>query len=222
MTTLIVLLSLVALATPIAAYLALWRTAELKRRLDALERELQRSRSESRVPVAPQTVPPPTPWPAATPSITAIPPPIPPERPVPPPSPSPTATPPPPTAPPPPVAARVPPPPPPDRPRIDWEQLLGVRAAAIVSAIALGLAGLLFFKYSIEHGLFPPWLRVVLGTVVGVASLAGSELMLRRRYAVTANALAGGGIVVLYAAFWAASVRYELIGLTPGFLLMAL
>jgi uncharacterized membrane protein len=99
--------------------------------------------------------------------------------------------------------------------------LLGVRAAAIVSAIALGLAGLLFFKYSIEHGLFPPWLRVVLGTVVGIASVAGSELALRRRYAGTANALAGGGLVVLYAAFWAASVRYELIGLTPGFVLMA-
>ncbi|MBI5504457.1 MAG: DUF2339 domain-containing protein [Deltaproteobacteria bacterium] len=96
-----------------------------------------------------------------------------------------------------------------------------MRAAAVVSAIALGLAGLLFFKYSIEHGLFPPWLRVVLGTMVGIASVAGSELALRRRYAGTANALAGGGLVVLYAAFWAASVRYELIGLLPGFVLMA-
>lgn len=106
-------------------------------------------------------------------------------------------------------------------PSVDWEQILGVRAAAIVSAVALGLAGLLFFKYSIENGLIPPWLRVVLGTVVGLASVVGSELALRRSYAGTANALAGGGLVVLYAAFWAAGVRYELIGFVPAFVLMA-
>src|SRR5213596_1177407 len=86
---------------------------------------------------------------------------------------------------------------------IDWEQLFGVRAAAGLGGVALALAGLLFFKYSIEHGLIPPWLRVVLGTLVGVACIAGSEWKLRRRYARTADALAGAGMVVLYAAFWA-------------------
>lgn len=113
-------------------------------------------------------------------------------------------------------------PPPPRGPTIDidWEQLLGVRAAAVVSAIALGLAGLLFFKYSIEQGLFPPWLRVVLATVVGTVTVAASELALRRQYAGTANALAGGGLVVLYAAFWAASVLYELVSFATGFVLM--
>jgi hypothetical protein len=132
-------------------------------------------------------------------------------------------------APPPrPVASAAPPPPPPppaprvapSAPRIDWEQLFGVRAAAVLGGIALALAGVLFFKYSIEHGLFPPWLRVVVGTVVGVACIAGSELTLRRRYAGTANALAGAGLVVLYAAFWAACVLYQLIGVPVAFVLM--
>lgn len=100
--------------------------------------------------------------------------------------------------------------------RIEWERWFGVRAAAILGGIALALAGLLFFKYSVEHGLLPPWLRVVLGTVVGIGCIAASEGTLRRRYAVTANALAGGGAVVLYAAFWAATALYGLVALPVG------
>ncbi|MEO8604678.1 MAG: DUF2339 domain-containing protein [bacterium] len=103
---------------------------------------------------------------------------------------------------------------------LDWERLFGVRAAAVLGGIALALAGLLFFKYSIEHGLIPPWLRVVLGTAVGVACVVGGELTLRRRYAGTADALAGGGLVVLYAAFWAAGVRYELVPIPVAYLMM--
>src|SRR5439155_1042423 len=125
--------------------------------------------------------------------------------------------------PPPPAGARRPAAPPPvhaPRVAIDWEQLLGVRAAAGLGGVALALAGLLFFKYSVEHGLIPPWLRVVLGTVVGVASIAGSEWTLRRRYARTADALAGAGMVVLYAAFWAASIRYGLVPIPVAFVLM--
>src|SRR5207249_4220466 len=103
---------------------------------------------------------------------------------------------------------------------IDWERWFGVRAAAVLGGVALALAGLLFFKYSIEHGLIPPWLRVVIGTLVGVGCIAGSERTLRPRYAGTANALAGAGVVVLYAAFWAASVHYGLVGIPVSFVLM--
>lgn len=106
------------------------------------------------------------------------------------------------------------------RAAIEWERLFGVRAAAVLGGIALALAGLLFFKYSIEHGLIPPWLRVVVGTVVGIACVVGGELTLRHRYAGTADALAGGGLVVLYAAFWAASIRYALVPVPVGYLLM--
>ncbi|HEY0303141.1 MAG TPA: DUF2339 domain-containing protein, partial [Rhizomicrobium sp.] len=122
-------------------------------------------------------------------------------------------------APPAPMARPATPPPQPWQ-SIDWERLFGVRAAAVLGGIALALAGLLFFKYSIEHGLIPPWLRVVLGTIVGMGCIGGAEWTLRKRYAATADALAGGGLVVLYAAFWAASVRYELVPLGVGFALM--
>jgi hypothetical protein len=103
---------------------------------------------------------------------------------------------------------------------IDWERWLGVRGAAVLGGTALALAGLFFFRYSIEHGLIPPWLRVVLGVLTGVAALAGAEWTLRTRYAGTANALAGGGIVVLYAAFWAAGMLYELVPPGAVFVLM--
>ena len=86
-----------------------------------------------------------------------------------------------------------------------------MRGAALLGGIVLALAGLYFFQYSIEHGLIPPWLRVVVGTAVGLGCVAGAELRARGRYEALANGLIGGGIVVLYAAFWAAAVRYQLV-----------
>lgn len=105
-------------------------------------------------------------------------------------------------------------------PRIDWERWIGVRGAALLGGVVLALAGLYFFQYSIEHGLIPPWLRVLFGTGVGLACVAGAELRARGRYEALANGLVGGGIVVLYAAFWAASARYHLVGAGLGFVLM--
>ncbi|MBY0280524.1 DUF2339 domain-containing protein, partial [Candidatus Binatia bacterium] len=120
-----------------------------------------------------------------------------------------------------------PPPSPPEPPpsflsQVDWEQWLGVRGAAVLGGAALALAGLFFFRYSIEHGLIPPWLRVVMGVLAGLAAIGGAEWSLRRRYAGTANALAGGGLVILYAAFWAAGQLYGLIPIGAVFLLMVL
>src|SRR5438132_2817742 len=209
------MLGLVCLVALVLAVVAIARTAaggSLAERIAALEREVQQLRALLRAREgAPERAEKREPAPAAVkePPQAVAPPAAPPARPA--------APPPPPAAPPRPAA-----PPPVSAPRveIDWEQLFGVRAAAGLGGVALALAGLLFFKYSIEHGLVPPWLRVVLGTVVGVACIAGSEWKLRRQYARTADALAGGGMVVLYAAFWAASIRYGLVPIPVAFVLM--
>ncbi|MEE9278879.1 MAG: DUF2339 domain-containing protein [Myxococcota bacterium] len=116
-------------------------------------------------------------------------------------------------------------PPAPRRPRgphveIDWERWIGVRGAAVLGGIVLALAGLYFFQYSIENNLIPPWLRVVSGTLAGLATITGAELGARRRYPTIANALVGGGVVILYAAFWAASSLYGLIGNGLAFVMM--
>jgi uncharacterized membrane protein len=108
------------------------------------------------------------------------------------------------------------------RPRIDWERWIGVRGAAAAGGIVLALAALLFFQYSIEHGLISPVMRVVLGVIVGIFCLIGSEWLVRRNQAAAANALAGAGIVILYGATWAAQNLYGLIGTLPAFALMVL
>ncbi len=114
--------------------------------------------------------------------------------------------------------------PPPRRAESDWERWIGVRGAAVVGAVVLALAGLLFLKYSIDRGLLPPVVRVALGLVAGLACLVGSEGLRRRRerYEATANALAGAGIVLLYASVWAGRVLYDLIGPGLAFALMVL
>jgi hypothetical protein len=92
----------------------------------------------------------------------------------------------------------------------------------VLGGAVLALAGLFFFRYSIEHGLLPPWVRVVIGLASGVAGIGLSEWALRRDYATTANALAGAGVVILYAAFWAAGPLYELVPSPVAFIGLAL
>jgi uncharacterized membrane protein len=113
-------------------------------------------------------------------------------------------------------------PPPPAGSQIDWERWIGVRGAAVLGGGVLALAGLFFFRYSIEHGLIPPWLRVVMGTLAGLGCIVAAERGLRRDYGRTADALAGAGVVLLYASFWAAGPRYGIVGNIPTFVLLTL
>ncbi len=76
----------------------------------------------------------------------------------------------------------------------------------------LSLAAILLFKYTIDHALITPALRVALGLAGGTVALAMSQWLHSRGQRWGANGLAGGGIVALYAAGWAA---YSLYGLIP-------
>ncbi len=105
-------------------------------------------------------------------------------------------------------------------PSIDWEQWIGVRGAAAAGGIVLALAALLFFQYSIEHGLISPTMRVILGVAVGLGCMIGSEWLIKRDQASAANALTGAGVVILYGATWAAQNLYHLIGFAPAAVLM--
>jgi uncharacterized membrane protein len=202
------------------AGLAWWRSrriADLVQRLTALEgavRDLERELWRGVRPTATTEAPAARPAPDLQPSpdlVPAAPPPHPPRPPAEPPGP-------------PPRPPAEPPGPPLRLPSfdIDWERWIGVRGAAVLGGVVLALAGIFFFRYSIEHGLIPPWLRVALGLATGTACLVGSARYLRERYPVAANALSGAGIVILYAAFWAARVRYELIGTAVAFGAMVL
>ena len=102
------------------------------------------------------------------------------------------------------------------------EQWLGVRGAAVLGAALLVLAGGYFFKYSVDHELISPAMRVVMGVALGIVCLVGSETWIRSRHELLANALGGTGVAILYLAFWAALARYQLIGTTVAALLMIL
>ena len=115
----------------------------------------------------------------------------------------------------------TPPTTPPGKP-FDWEQLLGVRGAAWLGGIALLVAGTLFAKYSIENGLIGPEMRVALLVLLSLGLLSGSEFFMRPKYTVTANAVCGAGIAMLYVAFFAARVLYDLLPTWAAFLLMLL
>src|SRR5436190_20738736 len=69
------------------------------------------------------------------------------------------------------IEAKGPQPPTPARPPIDWEQFMGAKLFAWIGGLALFLGVAFFVKYSFEHNLIPPALRVAIGFVVGVSLL---------------------------------------------------
>src|SRR6058998_1622272 len=112
----------------------------------------------------------------------------------------------------------------PIRPPIDWEQFMGAKLFAWIGGLALFLGVAFFVKYSFEHNLIPPELRVAIGFLVGASLLIGGLLLKRKENAVTAQTLCATGILVLYAVTFACRSYYHFrfFGLIPTFLLMSL
>src|SRR6266403_3982126 len=112
----------------------------------------------------------------------------------------------------------------PRRPPINWEQFMGAKLFAWIGGLALFLGVAFFVKYSFEHNLIPPELRVAIGFVVGVSLLVGGVLLKRKENAVTAQTLCATGVLVLYAVTFACRSYYHFsfFGLIPTFLLMTL
>lgn len=102
--------------------------------------------------------------------------------------------------------ARTPPPKP-----FELERWLGVRGAAVLGGIFLAIAGFLFLQHSIERGWVTPKARVITATLTGLACFIASSRLRRREYTITANAIAGAGAVILYAAAWASSMLYGFV-----------
>src|SRR5881227_2086391 len=112
----------------------------------------------------------------------------------------------------------------PARPPINWEQFMGAKHFAWIGGLALFLGVAFFVKYSFEHNLISPELRVAIGFVVGASLVIGGLLLKRKENAVTAQTLCATGILVLYAVTFAGRAYYHFafFGLIPTFLLMTL
>ena len=101
---------------------------------------------------------------------------------------------------------------------------MGAKLFAWIGGLALFLGVAFFVKYSFEHNLIPPELRVAIGFLVGASLLIGGLLLKRKENAVTAQTLCATGILVLYAVTFACRSYYHFrfFGLIPTFLLMSL
>ncbi len=208
--TIVLGIPLLALAGLVAGVVALRRIGELEARIRDLEARPAAPTTPARAPgEEPITEPIPVPE-----ELTAAPP-GPPARPA-------AASRPP--------AASVPPPVEPPAPRtaagetargVEWERWLGLRGAAVAGGALLALAALLLFKYTLDHGLITPALRVVLGISGGVAALLASQWLHDRGQRWAADGLAGGGIVALYAALWASHALYGMLPFAAAGLLLA-
>lgn len=97
----------------------------------------------------------------------------------------------------------------PTRKSINWEQFMGVKLAAWLGGVALFFALAFLIKYSFEHDLVPPAVRVGLGFVAGLALVVGGIQLTGRNYAVTGQTLSATGFVTLYAVAFSAHAIYH-------------
>ena len=104
---------------------------------------------------------------------------------------------------------------------MDWEWLLGGNWLARVGILAVVLGLGFFLKLAFDNDWIGETGRVALGLIVGSGLLGGGEYW-RRKYAVWAQALTGGGIAILYLSVFAAFALYGLIPPLPalGFFLL--
>ena len=119
----------------------------------------------------------------------------------------------------------APPPPRPAAPAVNWEQFLGVKGFAYAAGLAFFLGIAFAIKYSFDHNLISPELRMAFGFLTGIALLVGGAWLHRRKqYTVGAQTLCATGVVILYAVTFACRSIYhfEFFGPLPTFLLMAL
>ncbi len=110
----------------------------------------------------------------------------------------------------------------PDGGPVDWEGFVGVRLFSWIAAVFLVIGAVFFLRYSIERGWLSAPVRMALGLLVGTGLLVLCEWKAARRYAVTANALDGAGIAILFSTFFASHALWHLVGTVPAFVLMAL
>ena len=162
------------------------------------------------------------------PPLEAAPPPLPPQV-TPPPLP-PQVTPPllPPQVTPPPLPTQVTPPPllpqvgqVPDLSKLD-ESTVGLNWVNRIAVVTLTLGAAFLFKYGVDNDWFGPAVRVGMGVIAALVSLAAGEFVSRRGQRIFGQGITGLGVALLYLSFYAAAALYHLIPQAMAFALMAL
>ena len=99
----------------------------------------------------------------------------------------------------------------------------------VAGAASLALAGLFMVQYGVENGLLTPFWRVMAALGFGAALIAGGEAIRRRLGDAVEgstqhlpSALAGAGLITLFAALISARVMYQLMEPGPSFVALCL
>ena len=104
---------------------------------------------------------------------------------------------------------------------LDWERVLGRNWFAIVGAVALAIGAGFFLKLAFDNQWIGPAGRVILGIVASLIMVGLAEYTARRAPP-WAQAVAGGGLAILYLAVYASFGFYDLIPLVPALVLLGL
>ncbi|EDY21858.1 membrane protein-like protein [Chthoniobacter flavus Ellin428] len=106
-------------------------------------------------------------------------------------------------------------------PGLTLEAFMGVKLFAWLGGLALFLGIVFFIRYSFEHNLITPQMRIAIGAITGLGLIAGGLRTPRPKYAVTAQTLCATGIVTLYSVTFGSYSFYHFIGNLPAFAIMA-
>jgi uncharacterized membrane protein len=102
------------------------------------------------------------------------------------------------------------------------EQRIGTRWILIAGVIAVVFSVGFFLKYAYDNNWIGPLGRVVIAAIAGLVALAVGEVTRRRGYGIVAKGVTALGFAILYAAVFSARAYYELIDVTPAFVLAIL
>ncbi len=104
------------------------------------------------------------------------------------------------------------------------EHFVGAKLFAWLGGLTAFLAVAFFVKYSFEHDLIPPEVRVAIGFALSTALIVTGLRITREKYRITSHVLCATGVVSLYAVTFASHTVYRFAPFTPllTFALMAL
>lgn len=92
---------------------------------------------------------------------------------------------------------------------------------ARIGAFTLFLGAAFAFKYAVDRDLISPTMRIASGVLAGVALVGWGEWAKRKTWSTFAQAVAGGGVAIMYLSIWAGYQLYELMSSGIALILLA-
>ncbi len=106
--------------------------------------------------------------------------------------------------------------------REEWESFVGGKLLNRIGAVALIIGVGFFLKYAFDNNWINETTRVLLGGIAGIALLLAGARFHQKAFQVFAQGLIGAGIAILYLSVFASFNFYHLVSQLSAFILMSL